>query len=85
MEQRDLRDIIEAVIEERWDEWAGKHPHLAEAIDRTRLISTAVDRLREDPEFISAIAHTQTDQSRLVAVARLIRLVEAVISRLLPI
>ena len=83
MEHQELRDIVETVIEQRWSQWAAEHPHLAEAIDRTRLVSAAVDRLRDDPEYITAMARSHSDQSRLAAAAKLIRLAESVINRLL--
>ncbi len=83
METTPLRDLIEARLGDRWEVWARRHPHLAAAIDRTRLVEASVDRLREDPEFQRAMLAADIDEAKLAAAAGLLSRVEEVLGRAL--
>ncbi len=79
-----LRALIDTQMEARWPEWAARHPHLAEAIDRVVLTDRAVELLREDPAFIEAMKQADLDEARLKDAARLLSLTERLVKRLLP-
>ena len=79
-----LRDMVEQRLNERWADFAKTHPHLAEVIDRTRLIDSAVQRLRDDPAYVAAMREAGLDESQLAAAARVLERAEAVVGRLLP-
>lgn len=78
-----LRDVITNRLNLRWDEWAKDHPHLAAAIDRTRLIDSAVQKLRDDPQFVAAMQQARLDESKLAAAATVFERLEHLIGRLL--
>jgi hypothetical protein len=80
-----LRDLIADRVGQRWETWSAAHPHLAAAIDRVRLVESAVARLRDDPEFTQAWAQAQVDEDKLGATLKLITLAERLIARLLPV
>lgn len=84
METKHLRDLVEQRVGVRWDAFARAHPHLAAAIDRTRLIETAVERLRDDPAFQRAMSAAGADEARLSGMERVAKLVEALVARMLP-
>jgi hypothetical protein len=84
METTHLRDLVEQRINQRWADWSRAHPNLAEAIDRTRLVETSVERLRDDPRFMQAMNAAAVDEHRVAAMERLVSLVEALVVRLLP-
>lgn len=50
-----LRELLDDDLDQHWVAWSAQHPHLAHAIDRVRLLDTAVDSLRQDPEFSAAL------------------------------
>ncbi len=79
-----LRSLINEKINGRWMVWAQKHPHLAEAIDRTRLVESAVELLRNDPDFIQAMRAADLDDAKLAAAARILDQADRVIRRALP-
>lgn len=79
-----LRDLIQSKVDEHWLTWAHQHPHLAEAIDRTRLIDTTVDRLRDDPEFIDAIRRCGLDEHQLAQAANVLNLADRLLGQVLP-
>ena len=79
-----LRDLIQSKVDEHWLTWAHQHPHLAEAIDRTRLIDTTVDRLRDDPEFINAIQRCGLDEHQLAQAANVLNLADRLLRQVLP-
>jgi hypothetical protein len=84
MTTRDLRSLVEEKIDGRWADWAQKHPNLAEAIDRTRLVESAVESLRNDPGFIQAMRAADLDDARLSAAARILDRADRVIRQTLP-
>lgn len=84
MTTQDLRSLISEKIHGRWSDWANKHPNLAEAIDRTRLVESAVERLRNDPEFIQAMRAADLDDARLAAAARILDRADQLIHQVLP-
>ncbi|MEM1108721.1 MAG: hypothetical protein AAGH99_08530 [Planctomycetota bacterium] len=71
-----LRELIEAKIDEQWITWSHRHPNLAEAIDRTRLIDITVNRLRDDPAYLDAIHKMNQDEFRQNQAAEIIELAE---------
>lgn len=79
-----LRDLIAESLDRHWLVWAQQHPHLAEAIDRTRLIDNAVTRLRDDPDYQAVMRRADLDESRLAEAARVLRLAERWAQRVLP-
>ena len=85
MQTTPLRDLIETRLNVRWDAWASRHPHLAAAIDRTRLIETSMDRLRDDPDFQAAMAAADLDERQLAAAATLLDRVEGTLGRVMPV
>lgn len=84
MTTQDLRSLISEKIRGRWSDWAKKHPNLAEAIDRTRLVESAVELLRNDPEFIQAMHAADLDDAKLAAAARILDHADRVIRQTLP-
>lgn len=84
MDTRDLRTLISDKIDVRWSDWSARHPHLAEAIDRARLVDSAVGLLRDDPQFVSAMRRADLDEARLADASRLLDLADQLIRRLLP-
>lgn len=85
MKTQDLRTLLGDKIDLRWSDWSQKHPHLAEAIDRVRLIESAVTLLSEDPEFIRAMREADLSEAQLGVASRLLDRAEQVIRRLLPV
>lgn len=85
MKSQELRTLIGEKIDVRWSEWASKHPHLAEAIDRVRLIESTVSLLREDPEFVAAMREADLDEAELIKAARLLDRADYYIHHLLPV
>ncbi|MEM9883141.1 MAG: hypothetical protein AAF800_09520 [Planctomycetota bacterium] len=83
-EDSPLRELVAERLDRHWQAWAEDHPHLAAAIDRTRLIDAAVDRLRDDPDYRAAMRRADLDERRLAEAARVLSLAERGIARLLP-
>lgn len=79
-----LRDVIEAQLDRQWTAWAHDHPHLAAAIDRARLVDTAVARLRDDPAFVEALRRADLDEARLAEAARVLDLAQRWVRDVLP-
>ncbi|MEX0654515.1 MAG: hypothetical protein WD534_04875 [Phycisphaeraceae bacterium] len=79
-----LRDVIEKQLNVQWTQWAQAHPNLAAAIDRTRLVESAVQQVRDDPTFQQAMRDAQLDEATLAAAARLIEQVEQAVRGVLP-
>lgn len=79
-----LRDVVAAQLDRQWAVWARDHPHLAAAIDRTRLIDAAAARLRDDPAFIEALRQADLDEHRLAEAAKLLALAERWVRGILP-
>ena len=78
-----LRELIAGRIDARWDAWAKAHPHLAQTIDRVRLIDATVTRLRHDPAFNDALRQAELDEATLLKAARVLDHAERLIGRLL--
>lgn len=83
MKTQDLRALIAERIDVRWSDFATRHPHLADAIDRVRLVDSAVDLLRDDPEFISAMRGADLDEARLADATKVLGMLDQLICRLL--
>lgn len=79
-----LRRLVTDQLDRHWVAWAEQHPHLARAIDSTRLIDSAVDSLRDDPDFRLALERANLDEERLAEAARLLTLAEQWVGRFLP-
>jgi hypothetical protein len=79
-----LRDVVEQRLVDRWPAFADRHPRLAEAIDRTRLIEAAVADLVDDPAFAAAMDAADLDEHALRQVLDLLQRVETVVGRIVP-
>jgi hypothetical protein len=80
----DLRTLIIERINLRWSDWAGRHPNLARAIDRTLLVESTVDLLRDDPEFIQAMREANLDEAKLALAASILDRADQFILAALP-
>jgi len=80
-----LRDVVEERLNRRWSAFAEAHPHLAAVIDRTRLVESAVESLRQDPAFIAAMRDADLDEAKLAAAMRALDRAEAVVGGVLPV
>lgn len=83
MNNQDLRTLISERIDIRWSDFSTRHPHLADAIDRIRLVDSAVDLLRDDPQFVSAMHGADLDKARLADATKLLGILDQLIRRLL--
>ncbi|MFP4144566.1 MAG: hypothetical protein ACOCTI_07520 [Phycisphaeraceae bacterium] len=83
MRQKMLRDLVQQRVGRRWLAWAQAHPHLAEVIDRTRLVEATVARLSGDEELRSALERANLDEAQLAAAARLLEKAESAVDRVL--
>ncbi len=84
IESRTLRELVERRMERPWSDWAAAHPHLAAAIDRSRLIEQTVARLREDPQVERAMREADLSASQLEAAARVLERLERLVGLALP-
>ncbi len=84
MSSQELRTLVSEKIDVRWNEWAARHPHLAEAIDRVRLVESAVQLLRDDPQFITAMREADINEATLIRASRLLNKAETIIKQILP-
>lgn len=85
MQTTALRDVVSQKLGVRWEAWAVDHPHLAAAIDRMKLVESAVSSLREDREFQEAMRQADLDEAKLAAAARVLEQVEAWVTRWIPV
>ncbi len=83
MKTEQLRDLVADRLDKHWSDWAAAHPNLAEAIDRTRLIESAVGNLRDDPRFAEAMRQAAVDEAALQAAVRIVDAAERWVRRLL--
>ena len=84
MNNQDLRTLISERIDIHWSDFSTRHPHLADAIDRIRLVDSAVDLVRDDPQFVSAMHGADLDEARLADATKLLGLMDQLVQRLLP-
>lgn len=70
-----LREIVSSRIVADWSAFAAEHPNLAEVLDRTRMVDSAVTRLREDPAFQAAMRQADLDEQQLAAAANVLEIV----------
>ena len=84
MQQQCLREIVEHRMGGRWSEFVQQHPHLAAAIDRTRLIETTVQHLEEDEHFVQAMREADLDGAKLRAATQVLERADRWLRRLLP-
>lgn len=78
-----LRDRVMAQVPQRWESWALDHPHLARAIDRLKLMESAVQRWREEPEFQTALRQAVWNESKRRTAGKVYQLIERLVSRVL--
>ncbi|MEM8737664.1 MAG: hypothetical protein AAGG38_04200 [Planctomycetota bacterium] len=83
VETKALRDVVAGSIDRQWLAWSAEHPHLARAIDRTRLVNEAVDRLEDDEGFRAALRAADLDERRLVEAAEVLAVAEGWVRRAL--
>jgi len=84
MSTQNLKDVVQKQLDQRWDAWAKAHPYLAAAIDRTQLVESTVQRLREDPQFIAAMQQAAVDEHTLAQATTVLDKAEQVIGKMLP-
>lgn len=84
MNSKSLRELVETSVNMQWDAWASRHPNLARAIDRTKLVDATVERLRDEPALVAAMARADVDEATLSAVLRLLAEVQRLVGRALP-
>lgn len=80
-----LRQRVERQLNLQWTEWSASHPNLAAAIDRTRLIETTVQRIRDDMAFREAMRNADLDEAKLAAAERLLAELDRAVRRALPV
>lgn len=80
MDHIPLRDLVEQRLDLHWSDFARRHPHLAAAIDRTRLIETTMRSLADDPALRAALRDADLDEATLVAASRVIGVIERAVS-----
>ena len=85
MNTQSLRDLVETAVNVQWDAAAVHDPTLAGAIPRTKLVDATVQRLREEPAFVAAMARADVDEATLSAVLRLLVQVQRIVGRALPV
>jgi hypothetical protein len=79
----DLKDIVTAQVDLRWEDFAQAHPQLAAAVERTVLIDSAVARIADDPAYQAAMQAAAADEATAAAAGQLIDLVDRWVRRLL--
>ena len=84
MTRTDLHALITEKLDMQWSDWSSRHPTLAQAIDRVRLVESVVGLLRNDPDFIEAMHEADMDEAGLVKASRLLGRADALIQDLLP-
>lgn len=75
-----LRDLVEQRLELHWPDFARRHPNLAAAIDRTRLIDTTARSLADDPDLRAALRQADLDEATLAAASRVFGLIERAVA-----
>lgn len=80
-----LRDAITRRLDVQWMAFAQRHPHLASAIDRTRLLEQAVADLESDPALTAALGQAAVDQHALDQAERVLQRIDTIVTRLLPV
>lgn len=78
-----LRDLVHQRLSVRWTRFATEHPHLAGAIDRTRLTEATVRRLAEDPQYQRAMRAAGHDEAMLAAASELAGVVDRWVDRVM--
>ncbi len=58
-----LREVVAARLDENWAQFERMHPHLAAAIERTRLIESTVHRIAADPAYGQAVEAAAKDEA----------------------
>jgi len=71
-----LRELITDMVDQQWDAFAERHPHLAASIDRMHLVESTVQRIEADAAYQQAVADADVDEAALAAALRIVRLVE---------
>lgn len=84
IETKLLRTIVEQKLNVQWSDFTARHPHLAGAIDRTRLVETTVEQLRDSDEYRDALRQAAVDESAMVEALRLIDVIDRLVMRFLP-
>jgi hypothetical protein len=69
--QKQLKDIVAAQLEIHWTQFQQEHPHLAAAIERTRLIESTVARITDDPQYKHAMRLAAQDEGMQETVEKL--------------
>jgi len=83
METKSLRELVSTAVEQRWEDWAKEHPHLASAVDRVRLVETVLAEARTDPAVRQALLHAGRDGGALTAAAEVVGWVERAVGTVL--
>ncbi len=84
MTPHNLQELIRDKIDGQWSDWSARHPHLAAAIDRIRLVESTTALLRDDPEYIQAMRAADLDEVKLAAAADILDRINKAIKYALP-
>lgn len=78
-----LRDLVAERIDAAMDVFAREHPHLADAIERVKLIESTVHRLADDAEYQRAMEQAAADETLLDAAGQVVELVDRYVMKAL--
>lgn len=72
MAKQSIRNQVVSSVGRQWEEFAGRHPRLAEVLDEEVLTDYVVDRLEDDPAYQEAMADAQAKGRAAEAGRRLV-------------
>jgi hypothetical protein len=78
-----LRERVAQTVDVQWSGFAERHPNLAAAIDRVRLVDSAVESIRADPAYRAALDAAARDDQSLTVAADVVQLIESAVRRLM--
>ncbi len=78
-----LRQIVADRLDIHWTQFAREHQHLAAAIERTRLVDSAVRSITNDPSYVHAQKAATQDETFLDGMDGVTALADRWVRRLL--
>ena len=78
-----IRTAVAQAVTKAYRDWAWQHPNLSEAIDRTGVIGTASQSLRQSPQFAEAVSAYHRARCELDLVAELVELARPILAAML--
>ena len=79
-----LQNMVHELLDQQWDDWASRHPHLAGALDRVQLEAAAVHRLEAEPALREALREADLTEAQLRAAWKVLQLGQHWLHVLLP-